>query len=96
MLDAVIPKKVLLRLVEATLGVADKKSAMPALANLLIEATAGSLMQKGSVRVAGTDLYLSAVSSDEAEVMVPVSVAVPAKDLVERVTAMPDGPVQIL
>src|SRR6186713_2993884 len=89
-MDLVIPKKDLLRLVERCQGVADKKNAMPALANILLTAEGNTL------RVAATDLYLSVSGQTHAEVATAGSVAVPAKDLFERVKQMPDGPVQIL
>jgi DNA polymerase-3 subunit beta len=89
-MDLVIPKKDLLRLVARCQGVADKKSAMPALANILLAAEGNTL------RVAATDLYLSVSGHTHAEVATAGSVAVPAKDLLERVKAMPDGPVQVI
>lgn len=89
-MDLVIPKKDLLRLVARCQGVADKKSAMPALANVLLAAEGNTL------RVAATDLYLAVSGQTHAEIATAGSVAVPAKDLLERVKAMPDGPVQII
>jgi DNA polymerase-3 subunit beta len=89
-MDLVIPKKDLLRLVARCQGVADKKSAMPALANILLSAEGNTL------RVAATDLYLSVSGQTQAEVATAGSVAVPAKDLLERVKYMPDGPVQVI
>jgi DNA polymerase III subunit beta len=89
-MDLVIPKKDLLRLVARCQGVADKKSAMPALANVLLAAEGNTL------RVAATDLYLSVSGQTHAEVATAGSVAVPAKDLLERVKYMPDGPVQVI
>lgn len=89
-MDLVIPKKDLLRLVARCQGVADKKSAMPALANVLLSAEGNVL------RVAATDLYLAVTGHAPAEIASAGSVAVPAKDLLERVKAMPDGPVQIV
>jgi DNA polymerase-3 subunit beta len=89
-MDLVISKKDLLRLVARCQGVADKKSAMPALANILLAAEGNTL------RVAATDLYLSVSGQTHAEVATAGSVAVPAKDLLERVKYMPDGPVQVI
>src|SRR3954469_17505707 len=89
-MDLVIPKKDLLRLVTRCQGVADKKSAMPALANVLLSAEGNAL------RVAATDLYLAVSGQTHADVATAGSVAVPAKDLLERVKAMPDGPVQVI
>lgn len=88
-MDLVIPKKDLLRLVARCQGVADKKSAMPVLANILLAAEGQTL------RVAATDLYLSVSGQTAAEIGTAGTVAVPAKDLLERVKAMPEGPVQI-
>jgi len=46
-------------------------------------------------RVAATDLYLAVSGQTHAEVNTPGSVAVPAKDLRDRVAAMPDLPIHI-
>lgn len=88
-MDVVIPKKDLNKLLERCHGVADKKSAVPALANVLLTAEGRTL------RVAATDLYLAMSGQAEAEISTGGSIAVPAKDLFERVKAMPEGPVQI-
>jgi DNA polymerase III subunit beta len=88
-MDLVIAKKDLLRLVGRCQGVADKKSAMPVLANVLL------LAEGEALRVAATDLYLAVSGQAQAEVMRSGSIAVPAKDLFERVKAMPDGPIQV-
>ncbi|MFO0756037.1 MAG: DNA polymerase III subunit beta [Byssovorax sp.] len=89
-MDLVIPKKDLARLVSRCQGVADKKSAMPALANILLAAEGNTL------RVSATDLYLAVSGQTHAEVAVAGSVALPAKDLFERVKMMPEGPIQII
>ncbi|MEZ4310735.1 MAG: DNA polymerase III subunit beta [Polyangiaceae bacterium] len=88
-MDVVIPKKDLNKLLERCHGVADKKSAVPALANVLLTAEGRSL------RVAATDLYLAMSGQSEAEITTGGSIAVPAKDLFERVRAMPEGPIQV-
>jgi DNA polymerase III subunit beta len=88
-MDIVASKKDLFRLVQHCQGVADKKSAMPALANVLFTTTSGA------IQVAATDLYVSVVSSAPCEVHRPGTVAVPARDVLERIKAMPEGPVQI-
>ena len=88
-MDVTLPKKDLLRLVARCQGVADKKSAMPALANVLLAAEGNAL------RVAATDMFISVNGQTPAEVARTGSVAVPAKDLFERIKAMPEGPVQI-
>ena len=89
-MDLIIPKRNLLPLLARSVTVADKKSAMPALANVLLSADAGTL------RVSATDLYLSVTGDTPAEVSIAGAVALPAKDLFERVKMMPDGPIQII
>lgn len=88
-MDLVIAKKDLLRLVDRCKEVADKKSTMPALANVLLVAEGNAL------RVAATDLYLAVSGQTHAEIARGGTVAVPAKDLAERVRNMPEGPIQI-
>ena len=61
-MDLIIPKRHLLPLLARSVTVADKKSAMPALANVLLAADAGTL------RVSATDLYLS-VTGDRKSVV---------------------------
>src|SRR5262245_967802 len=88
-MDLVIPKKDLLRLVERCQGVADKKNAMPALANILLAA-------EGTTSAAAAPAAALARSwQTHAEVRTAGSVAVPAKDLRDRVAAMPDGPIHV-
>jgi DNA polymerase-3 subunit beta len=91
-MDVTVPKKELLKLVGRCQGVADKKSTMPALSNVLLSVNGPS-----ELRVAATDLYL-AVSGTAAGVEVKKggSVAVPAKDLYERIKMMPDGPLHVV
>lgn len=88
-MDLVIAKKDLERLVSRCQGVADKRSAMPALSNVLLAAEGNTL------HVSATDLFLSVSGQVAAEVTTAGSVAVPAKDLLDRIKHMPDGRMQI-
>jgi DNA polymerase III subunit beta len=91
-MDVTVPKKELLRLVGRCQGVADKKSTMPALSNVLLSVNGPS-----ELRVAATDLYLAVSgTASGVEVKKGGSVAVPAKDLFERIKMMPDGPIHIV
>lgn len=90
-MDVTVAKKDLLRFVARAQAIADKKSTMPVLSNVLLE-TVG----KGGLSVSATDLYLSLAGSVPAEVKKAGSIAVPARDLLERVKAMPDGPLQLV
>lgn len=89
-MDLVIPKADLLPMLARCVPIAEKKSAMPALANILL-ATEGA-----TLRASATDLYQGVTSAMPADIATAGSVAVPAKDLYERVKMMPAGPIQIL
>jgi DNA polymerase III subunit beta len=89
-LEISVAKKDLLKLVGRMQAVADRKSTMPVLQNVLLaaEGTTG-------VRLAATDLYVGLIGRVNAEVKKPGSIAIPAKDLFERIRMMPEGPIQI-
>lgn len=89
-MNLTISKKDFLRALARMQGVAERKSTMPVLANVLLEARAD-----GTLRIAATDLFLSLTTSIPADVTKPGSVAVSAKDLFERVKNMPDGPLSV-
>lgn len=89
-MDVTVTKKDLSRLVQRCQGVADKKSTMPVLSNVLLVASA-----PGELRVSATDLYVAVSSVAPAEVKKPGSIAVSAKDLFERIKHMPEGPIHI-
>ena len=89
-MELTVAKKDLLKIVARMQGVAERKSTMPVLANVLLAADGTS-----ALRLAATDLYLSLMGRIPAEISRPGSVAVSAKDLFERVKMMPDGPVVI-
>ena len=72
--EFIVPKKELLRLVSRCHGVADKKAAMPVLANVLLT------VEGNALRVAATDLYLAVSGQMNVDVQKPGSVALPAKD----------------
>jgi DNA polymerase-3 subunit beta len=88
-MDLVIARKPLLSAIAIAKGAADTRSAMPALANVLLCADGADL------RVAATNLYLSTSLTVPAEVKRAGSVAVPANDMLERVKAMPEGPIAL-
>jgi DNA polymerase III subunit beta len=81
-----VSKKDLLRILARCQGVADKKSTMPVLGNVLLEVEGTD-----TLRLAATDLYLGVTGTVRAEVEAAGSIAVGARDLFERVKAMPDG-----
>ena len=89
-MELTVAKKDLLKIVARMQGVAERKSTMPVLANVLLAVDG----DKG-MRLAATDLYLSLLGRVPADVSKPGSVAVSAKDLFERIKMMPDGPVSI-
>lgn len=85
-----VSKKELLRVLARCQGVADKKSTMPVLGNVLLET-----IDSDGLRLAATDLYLAVSGRIEATVERPGSVALGARDLFERVKMMPDGQVTL-
>ena len=89
-MDLIAEKKSLVRLLQRCQGVADKRSTMPVLANVLLSA------DQRQIHVAATDLYVSVSGTADAEVTQAGSVALPARDLFERIKAMPEGAIQIL
>jgi DNA polymerase-3 subunit beta len=89
-MELTVPKKDLLRVVSRMQGVAERKSTMPVLSNVLLTVDGPS-----TLRVAATDLYLALVGRVPVDVTRGGSVAVSAKDLLERVRMMPDGPLHL-
>ncbi|HVU02084.1 MAG TPA: DNA polymerase III subunit beta [Polyangiaceae bacterium] len=85
-MQVAVSKKDLVRVVARCQGVADKKSTMPVLGNVLLEVDGTD-----SVRLAATDLNLAVSGRIQAEVQKGGSIAVGAKDLFERVKMMPEG-----
>ena len=85
-----VPKKELLKLVSRMQGVAERKSTMPVLSNVLLAVDGPS-----ALRIAATDLYLALVGKVAVDVSKGGSVAVSAKDLLERVRMMPEGPIHL-
>jgi DNA polymerase-3 subunit beta len=89
-MELTVAKKDLLRVVGRMQGVAERKSTMPVLSNVLLAVNGPS-----TLRVAATDLYLSLVGNIPVDVSKGGSVAVSAKDLLERIRMMPDGPLHL-
>jgi DNA polymerase-3 subunit beta len=89
-MELTVAKKDLLKLVSRMQGVAERKSTMPVLSNVLL-----AVEGPNALRLAATDLYLAMAGSVPAEIAKGGSVAVPAKDLLERVKMMPDGPIHV-
>ena len=89
-MELTVPKKDLLRLVARMQGVAERKSTMPVLSNVLLAIDGPS-----TLRIAATDMYLALVGRVTADISKGGSVAVSAKDILERIRMMPDGPIHL-
>ena len=89
-MQVVVSKRDLLRLLARCQGVADKKSTMPVLGNVLLEVSGPD-----QLRLAATDLYLAVSGGIKAQVDKGGSIAVGARDLFERVKMMPEGQISI-
>jgi len=90
-MQVAVMKKDLLRVVARCQGVADKKSTMPVLGNVLIEVDGPD-----TVKLAATDLNLAVSGRIGAEVAKGGSIAVGARDIFERVKMMPEGQLTIV
>lgn len=84
-MDITIPKRDLLRLLSQVSRVAERKSTMPVLSNVLFQAEGAKL------RLSATDLYLGVSGTVPAEIHATPSMAIPAKELLDRLKMMPDG-----
>ncbi len=89
-MELTISKKEFLRSLARTHSVADRKSSMPILSNILLS-TDGSK----SLRMAATDLYLSVTSSEPAEIKSEGTIAVAARTLFDIVKSLPEGEVSL-
>lgn len=78
----------LLRELELTQGVVERKTTIPILSNLLVEATGGRLT------ITATDLEISICTSCEAKVKKDGAGTIPAKKLFELVRLLPDGEIR--
>ncbi len=87
-MELIISKKNFLRGLERTHAVADRKSSMPILSNILL-----TTEDTGTLRFAATDLYLGVTATTGAEVKKGGSVAVAARTLFDIVKNLPEGDV---
>jgi DNA polymerase-3 subunit beta len=89
-MELTISKKEFLRSLARTHTVADRKSSMPILSNILLTADGDN-----TLRMAATDLYLSVTSSVPAEVKGGGTIAVSARTLFDIVKNLPEGNVSV-
>lgn len=85
-MNITLPRKSLLSALVAPVSCSERKSTMPALSCVLLSCDGVTLT------ISGTDLYIGATAKVPVEKGTTGSVAVPGKELAERVKAMPDGP----
>lgn len=85
-MQVTVAKKDLLRILDRCQGVADKKSTMPVLGNVLLDVDGPT-----QLRLSAMDLFLSITGRVQAQVERGGSIAVGARDLFERVRMMPEG-----
>ena len=89
-MELTISKKNFLRGLARTHAVADRKSSMPILSNILI-----STDGPGTLRFAATDLYLAVSATADAKVTKGGTVAVGARTLFDIVKNLPEGEVTL-
>jgi DNA polymerase-3 subunit beta len=88
-MELVVRKSDLLRELQFFQGIVERKSTIPILANVLLEAA------DGKVRLLATDLEVSLRSTCEASIARGGALTLPAKKLFEIVKALPDTEVRI-
>jgi DNA polymerase-3 subunit beta len=88
-MELVVRKSDLLRELQFFQGIVERKSTIPILANVLLEAS------DGRVRLLATDLEVSLRSTCEASIARGGALTLPAKKLFEIVKALPDTDVRI-
>ncbi len=88
-MELVVRKNDLLRELQYFQGIVERKSTIPILANVLLEAA------DGKVRLLATDLEVSLRSTCEASIARDGALTLPAKKLFEIVKALPDTDVRI-
>ncbi len=88
-MEFIISKHSLLRGLNRTHTVADRKSSMPILSNILL-----TVQGPGKLELSSTDLYLSVQSQVEADVKKGGSIAVSSRTLYEIVKNLPDADIR--
>ena len=78
-------REVLLRPLQAVIGVVERRQTMPILANVLVVA------KSGQVSITATDLEVELVASADVDVNTPGEVTVPGRKLLDICKALPDG-----
>ena len=84
-MNLTLPKKSLLAALAAPVSCSERKSPNPILSNVLLSCDGAELT------VSGTDLYIGASTKVPVDKGTTGSIAVPGKELVDRVKMMPDG-----
>ena len=88
-MDVTIEKSRFLPELALLQGVVDRKSTIPILSHVLLDA------KDGSIALTGTDLDVTIRTKAEAEVRQPGACTVPAKKLFELYRTLPDGPTRL-
>lgn len=88
-MEITIPKSELAKLLHITLAIAEKKSSMPILGNVLLTA------EGKSFKVTASDLEVTAIASGAATVKKPGSITVGAKVFGDLVRELPEGDVTV-
>ena len=89
-MNVTVAKRDLLAALAPAASVSTPKSTMSMLANVLLRAG------DAGMTVSATDLYVGITQTVDASVKEPGVVALPARELLDRVKLMPDGPVTIV
>src|ERR1700722_13291474 len=89
LMELSVTKSALLTELSTTQGVVERKTTIPILSNLLIEA------QGSQLTITATDLELSVRTSCEAKIKKEGAGTIPAKKLLELVRLLPEGEIKV-
>jgi len=90
-----IERRCLLSGLQQIAGIIEKRSTMPILSHVLIEAMEAENGGEMGISIFGTDLEMSILNRYQADVITPGKLTCPAKKLLEIARELPDGMVEI-
>jgi DNA polymerase-3 subunit beta len=90
-MEVTVPKSELLRSLSRTYGIAERKSSMPILSNVLLQAD----QAKSTLRLTATDLYLGVVADASVHVIQPGSIAVASRTFFDIIKSLPESDIHL-
>ncbi len=88
-MEFTIDKRILLIEVSKVIGATERKATMPILSNILLKA------EKGTLKITGTDLEVTIISSINCNIVSEGQVSIPAKKFYDYIRELPDRDINI-